>query len=225
MDVSVVMPCLNEEKTVGICIQKAKKVFKNIGLNGEVIVSNNNSSDASADVAEKQGAIVVKQLINGYGATYLKGLALAKGKYIVIADSDNTYDFSEMPKFLEQLDNGCDFVIGNRFLGNMEQASMKPLHKYIGNPFLNFVFNALFYTDLGDTHCGFRAFTKSAFKKMNLQTQGMEFALEMVVNSAKLNLKIAEVPVNYYKRQGPSNLKSFQDGARHMSFMFHEWLK
>jgi len=225
MDVSVVMPCLNEEKTVGICIQKAKKVFKELGLKGEIIVSDNNSVDNSIKEAQKNKAIVVKQSIAGYGATYLKGLAVAKGKFIVIADSDNTYDFSEIHKFIKQLEKGYDFVIGNRFLGRMEIGSMKLLHKYLGNPFLNFLFNILFYTDLGDTHCGFRAFTKSTFKKLNLKTQGMEFALEMVVNTAKLNLKIAEVPVNYYKRDSPSNLRSFRDGARHVSFMFREWLK
>ncbi|MFH1391566.1 MAG: glycosyltransferase family 2 protein [Candidatus Diapherotrites archaeon] len=225
VDVSVVMPCLNEGKTVGICIQKAKKVFKELGLKGEVIVSDNNSTDNSISVAKNHGAIVVKQPIAGYGATYLKGLGIAKGKFIVIADSDNTYDFSEMPKFIKQLDEGYDFVIGNRFLGKMEKGSMIFLHKYIGNPLLNFVFNIFFYTDLGDTHCGFRAFTKNAFKKINPKTHGMEFALEMIVNAAKLNLKIAEVPVNYYKRDSPSNLRSFSDGARHVSLMLHEWLK
>jgi len=215
VDVSVVMPCLNEEKTIGLCIQKTKKVFKELGLKGEVIVSDNNSIDNSISAAKKHGAIVVNQPISGYGATYLKGMEIVKGKFIVIADSDNTYDFSEMPKFIKQLDEGYDFVIGNRFLGKMEKNSMIFLHKYIGNPLLNFVFNILFYTDLGDTHCGFRAFTKSSFKKINPKTFGMEFALEMIVNAAKLNLKISEVPVNYYKRSLLYNHRLVFAGENH----------
>jgi len=225
LDISVVMPCLNEEKTIAICIQKAKKVFKEQGLKGEIIVSDNNSTDNSRKIAEENTVIIVKEQVPGYGAAYLKGLKRANGKFIVIADSDNTYDFLEMPKFIEKLNSGFDFVMGNRFLGKMEQGSMIFLHRYIGNPFLNFFFNIFFPTKLGDTHCGFRAFTKSTFEKLNLKTNGMEFALEMVLNAGNLNLKIAEIPVNYYKRNAPSNLHSFRDGFRHVSFILFSKLK
>jgi len=222
VDVSVVLPCRNEEKTIGICIDKINSVFKSQKINGEIIVSDNNSTDNSVRIAKSKGAKVVNQKILGYGAAYLKGLKTAKGTHIIIADSDNTYDFSEIPKFLKELENGHDFVIGSRFKGKMEQGSMKPLHKYIGNPFLNFIFNLLFRTNFTDTHCGFRAFTKKAYKSLNLTELGMEFALEMIAKASKLNLKIKEIPVNYYKREGYSKLSSFRDGFRHLSFMLKE---
>jgi len=224
VDVSVVMPCRNEEQTIGTCIDKINLVFKGKQINGEIIVSDNASTDSSAKIAKEKGAIVVNQPIEGYGATYQKGLEKAKGKFIVIAHSDNTYDFLELPKFLHELEQGYDFVIGSRFSGKMEKDSMKPLHKYIGNPFLNFIFNTLFYTNLNDTHCGFRAFTKESLKKFDLKQNGMEFALEMILQASKLNLKISEIPVNYYKREGYSKLNSFRDGFRHLSFMVKNWL-
>lgn len=223
--ISVVMPCWNEEKTIGICIKKAQKAFKTMNLKGEIIVADNASSDRSAEIAKSLGAKVVFQPISGYGATYLEGLKHTKGDYIIIADSDNTYNFLEIQKFVEALEEGYDFVIGSRFRGKIEKGSMKPLHYYIGNPLLNTIFNILFYTELTDTHCGYRAFTKKALQKLDLKHHGMEFALEMIVKASKSNLKIKEVPINYYKRISPSKLNSFRDGARHLSFMLKEWLK
>lgn len=223
--ISVVMPCLNEEKSIGICIKKINVVFTEKNISGEIIVSDNGSGDSSMEIAEKLGAKIVVQPVRGYGAAYIKGLNQAKGEYIIMADSDNTYDFFEMPKFIQALELGSDFVMGSRFGGEMENGSMKPLHKYIGNPLLNFCFNFLYGTNLSDTHCGYRAFTKKAYKKLKLSQKGMEFALEMIVNASKNNLKISEVPVNYYRRQSPSKLDSFKDGFSHMAFMIGERLK
>ncbi|MAG18205.1 MAG: hypothetical protein CL944_01890 [Candidatus Diapherotrites archaeon] len=224
-NISVVMPCLNEEKSIKTCIEKIQKVFKNNKISGEIIVSDNASTDSSVKIAKDLGVKVVNQSIKGYGAAYLQGLKSAKGNYIIIADSDNTYDFLEMPKFIQALDNGYDFVIGSRFKGKMQKGSMKPLHKYIGNPFLNFIFNILYKTNFSDTHSGFRAFTKKGINNLDLKQQGMEFALEMIVKVSKANLKSTEIPVNYYVREGHSKLSSFKDGTRHLSFMLGEWLK
>lgn len=223
VSVSVVMPCLNEEKTLKVCIEKIQRVFKSNNINGEIIVSDNASMDDSARIAREKRAIVVDQPIEGYGATYQKGLEKASGNYIIIADSDNTYDFLEIPKFIRALDEGNDFVIGSRFRGKMEKGSMKALHKYIGNPVLNFIFNVLFKTNFTDTHCGFRAFTKDTLKKLRLKQNGMEFALEMIVRASKLDLKIKEIPVNYYKREGVSKLNSFRDGSKHLIFMLNNF--
>src|SRR3989344_6228174 len=217
--VSVVMPCRNEEASVGVCIEKAKKSLQRLGLDGKIIVVDNNSTDDSKKVAEKAGAIVVKQPVDGYGASCIAGLNAAKGDYIILADSDNTYDFLEMWKFIDALKEGNDLVIGSRFRGKMEKGSMKILHRYIGNPFLNFVFNLLFDSGFTDTHCGFRAFRRGAFERLALKEQGMEFALETLINAGKKDLKIGEMPVNYYKRIGVSKLNSFRDGFGHLFFM------
>lgn len=225
LQISVVLPCRNEAKAIGKCIEKINSVFMSENINGEVIVSDNASTDSSGKIAKSMGAIVINQPVPGYGAAYLEGLKHAKGKYVIIGDSDNTYDFLEMPKFIRALDEGYDFVIGSRFRGKMEKGSMKALHKYIGNPFLNFIFNVLFKTNFTDTHCGFRAFTKNAINSLDLKQQGMEFALEMIVKASKTNLKITEIPVNYYVREGYSKLNSFRDGAIHLSFMIRAWLK
>jgi glycosyltransferase involved in cell wall biosynthesis len=219
MKVSVVMPCRNEEETVCICIEKARKAMGLLGIDGEIIVVDNESTDKSAKIAEQAGAKVILQPIEGYGASCIAGLNAAKEDYIILADSDNTYDFIEIPKFVKALDEGNDFVIGSRFNGKMENGSMKALHRYIGNPFLNFAFNLLFSTNFTDTHCGFRAFRKGAFKKMKLKEGGMEFALETLINAHKLNLRIKEIPVNYYRRKGESKLSSFRDGLGHLAFI------
>ena len=219
MKISVVMPCRNEEATVGTCVKKAKIAIKKIGADGEVIVVDNNSTDNSEKVASGAGAAVVKQPIEGYGASCIAGLNAAKWDYIILADSDNTYDFLEIPEFVRALGEGNDFVIGSRFRGKMEKGSMKALHKYIGNPFLNFIFNLLFSTSFTDTHCGFRAFRREALEKITHEENGMEFALETLINAGKLNLKIKEIPVNYYRRKGISKLNSFKDGFGHLVFI------
>ena len=218
-EVSVVMPCLNEEETIGICIKKAKAALKEMGVRGEIIVADNASTDASVEIAQSLGAKVVHQPIRGYGAAYLAGISAAKGKYIVIGDSDDTYDFSEIEKFVQPLKDGSDLVMGSRFSGEILSGAMPWLHQYIGNPVLTGILNVLFKAGVSDTHCGMRAFTKEAYLKMELKTTGMEFASEMVIKAAKAGLTITEVPITYYPRKGESKLNSFRDGWRHLRFM------
>ncbi|MFN3528188.1 MAG: glycosyltransferase family 2 protein, partial [Candidatus Altarchaeaceae archaeon] len=195
-EVSVVMPCLNEEKTVGICVEKCLKVFKENNIDGEVIVVDNGSTDNSAEVARKAGARVVFEKRKGYGSAYLKGLSEARGKYIIIGDSDDTYDFSEIPKFLKLLMNDhYDFVSGTRLKGKILPGAMPWLHRYIGNPLLTKIFNLVFHSNFSDVHCGLKGFTKDALEKMNLKCVGMEFASEISVKAVKNKLKIKEIPI------------------------------
>ena len=217
--VSVVMPSLNEEKTIGICIEKTFAAFKSMGINGEVIVVDN-STDKTPEIARALGANVITSSRRGYGNAYLEGLAVAKGECVVIADADNTYDFSEMPRFLEPLLKGeAEFVIGTRLKGEIKKGAMPWLHRHVGNPLLTKVLRFLFKINISDAHCGMRAFTREAYKKMDLRTGGMEFASEMVIEAAKKKLKIKEVPITYYPRLSPSKLHSFSDGWRHLRFM------
>ncbi|MCM8832027.1 MAG: glycosyltransferase family 2 protein, partial [Candidatus Omnitrophica bacterium] len=170
--VSVVLPCLNEEKTIGICINKIKKIFSEKNIKGEIIVVDNGSTDNSREIALKNGARVIIEEKKGYGAAYLCGLSEVKGKYIIIGDSDNTYDFYEIPKFLKPLEEGYDFVIGSRFKGEIKKGAMSWSHRYIGNPILSGLCRLFFKTKLSDIHCGMRAFTLEAYKKMQLLTTG-----------------------------------------------------
>lgn len=220
-EVSIVLPCLNEEATIGECIKNIKNVFKKENINGEIIISDNNSTDNSIKIAKSLNVKVVYQPLKGYGAACIKGISSSKGKIIVMGDSDATYDFLEIPIFLKSLKKGYDFVIGSRFKGRIKKGAMPWTHQYIGNPFLSGLVNLFFKTKLSDVHCGFRAFTKEAFERMNLKTTGMEFASEMVINASKNKLKICEVPISYNKRKGKSKLKSFSDGWRHLRFMIY----
>lgn len=219
MEISVVMPCLNEEKTIGICIKKAFDYFKNEGIEGEVIVVDNGSTDNSINIAKSLGAKVLYQPVRGYGSAYLMGLEEAKGKYIIMADADDTYDLQEIGKFLIPLRQEYEFCIGSRFKGKILAGAMPWLHQYIGNPILTWILNLFFHAKISDPHCGMRAVTKEAYKKLNLKTIGMEFASEMVIKALQIKLKIKEIPITYYLRQGESKLNSFKDGWRHLRFM------
>jgi glycosyltransferase involved in cell wall biosynthesis len=215
---SIVMPSMNEEETIRICIEKAQSIIKKYGIEGEIIIADN-SSDRTAEIASSMGARVIGP-ITGYGNAYLKGLAEAKGDYIAIADADNTYDLLELDKFLDPLITGeADFIMGTRIKGNIKKGAMPWLHQYIGNPLLTGMLNFLFKTKISDAHCGMRAFTKEALRKMNLKTRGMELASEMIIEAAKCGLRIKEVPITYYPRKAPSKLRSFRDGWRHIRFM------
>lgn len=222
VDVSVVMPCLDEENTVGICVEKCIKVFKENNIKGEVVVSDNGSTDNSVEVAKKAGANVVFEERKGYGSAYLKGLSEAKGNYIVIADSDNTYDFLETPKFLKLLINDhYDFVIGTRLKGKIVPGAMPWLHKYIGNPVLTKIFRTVFRANITDMYCGMRGFTREAMEKMDLRCVGMEFAPEMIIKSLKNNLKIGEVPITLHPSVGREpKINSFRDGWRALRLIF-----
>jgi glycosyltransferase involved in cell wall biosynthesis len=216
-NVSVVMPCLNEVGSVGICIRKIREIMPN----AEIIVADNGSTDGSAGVAYSYGAKVVLEKRRGYGSAYMAGIKAAQGEYIVIMDCDNTYDFGMIPQFVGYLATGFDFVIGNRFGG--DTISMPWKSRYIGNPILSGMFRLLFHTKINDIHCGMRAFTKEAYNKMNLKTLGKEFASEMVASAIKNKLKIAEVPINYYPRVGKSKLHPIRDALRHIRWML--WWK
>lgn len=220
VEISVVMPCLNEENTIAICIEKAKKAIHLLNLNGEIVVSDNGSTDRSIEIAKSMGARVVHQPLKGYGNAYIKGLSEAKGKYIVMADSDNTYDLEDIEQFVTPLRNGYDMVMGSRFKGGIMPGAMPFLHRYVGNPILTGFLNLLFKTGISDAHCGMRSFTKEAFQRMNLKTGGMEFASEMVINASKCNLKIVETPVKLYANLARKpHLRTFRDGWRHVRFM------
>ncbi len=219
VEVSVIIPTKNEEKTIGVCIDKVKKIFRDYGIDGEIIVSDS-STDRTPEIAREKGAIVVKPDKMGYGYAYLYAFKFARGKYIVIGDADNTYDFLEMPKLLEPLRRGkADLVIGSRFKGKILPGAMPWLHKYVGNPLLTRILNILFKANVSDAHSGFRAFTRDALEKMELRCHGMEFASEMIIEAVRRGLRIEEVPITYHPREGESKLNSFSDGWRHLRFM------
>jgi glycosyltransferase involved in cell wall biosynthesis len=209
---------MNEEATIAICIQKIQAVLRNMKLEGEIIISDS-STDKTPDIAKSFSVDVIHPKGRGYGAAYIEAFKHARGRYIVIGDADNTYDFFEMPSLIKELDNGADLVIGSRFKGKIMDGAMVPLHQYIGNPLLTRVLNLIFGTSYSDTHSGFRAIRADALQKLNLQSSGMEFASEMLVKASNANMKISEVPITYYPRIGPSKLASFTDGWRHVRFI------
>jgi glycosyltransferase involved in cell wall biosynthesis len=218
VDVSVILPALDEERTIGECITKIQNVFHDNAINGEIIVADS-SIDRTPEIAASLGAKVFHAEKNGYGNAYLTGFKHARGRYIVMGDADNTYDFLEIPNMLAPLKNGADFVIGSRFKGTIHKGSMDGLHRYIGNPVLTWMLNFIFHTHYSDTHSGFRAITHEALDRLPLTTGGMEFASEMLVMASKERLHIEEVPISYYPRQTPSKLHSFADGWRHIRFV------
>jgi len=218
IDVSVILPALDEERTIGECITRIQKVFHDNAINGEIIVSDS-STDRTTEIAESKGALVVHPERKGYGNAYLTAFSHARGRFIVMGDADNTYDFLEIPKLITPLKNGADFVIGSRFKGIIHKDSMDSLHRYIGNPVLTWMLNFIFHTRYSDTHSGFRAITREALDRLPLTTGGMEFASEMLVMASKERLRIEEVPISYYPRVTPSKLHSFADGWRHVRFV------
>lgn len=219
IEVSVVMPCLNEEATVAQCVRSALAALEREGLCGEVIVVDNGSSDRSAERAREAGARVLFEATPGYGSAYLTGLKEAQGDYIIIGDSDGTYDFGDIPRLLEHLRNGSDMVIGSRLRGRIYRNAMPWLHRYLGVPVLTALLNLIAGTRLSDAHSGFRAFRRDAYQRMGLLADGMEFASEMLVKAAAAGLRITEVPIHYYPRQGRSKLRPFRDAYRHIRFL------
>jgi hypothetical protein len=219
LEISIVLPCLNEEDAIGGCIDTLRYIIWEQRLSAEIIVVDNASTDRSNEIARAHGARVVYQAERGYGNAYLKGFAEARGKYIVMADADNTYDLTEVNEFVDPLRRGYDLVIGNRFAGRMAKGAMTFSHRYIGNPILSGILRLFFHTTVRDAHCGMRAFTRASYPKMRLRTGGMEFASEMVINAAKSGLRITERPISYAPRIGESKLHTVRDGWRHLRFM------
>ncbi|HWG44483.1 MAG TPA: glycosyltransferase family 2 protein [Gemmataceae bacterium] len=221
LELSVVMPCLNEARTVGRCVEKALRTMRELGIAGEVVVSDNGSTDDSVTLAEQAGARVVHQPLKGYGNALRKGFAEARGRYIIMGDCDDSYDFTDLKRFVDRLRAGADLVMGNRFAGEIKPGAMPWLHRWIGNPILTRFLNLLFRTGVGDTHCGLRGFRKDAVQRMNLHMPGMELASEMVIKSARAGQRIEEVPITLWPdgRDRPPHLRSFRDGWRHLRFM------
>jgi hypothetical protein len=216
--VSAIIPCLNEEATLEICIRKAMAAFARRGIVGEVVVGDNGSADRSVEIAEDLGARVVHQPIKGYGAAVSAAAAAARGRYLIMADADDSYDWGELDGFIDALEAGADLVMGDRFAGGIEAGAMPPLHRYLGNPVLSAVARWLHRSPIRDFHCGMRGFTREAFARMGARSPGMEFASEMVINAHRAGLDIREVPIKLYpdKRGRPPHLRSFRDGWRHL---------
>ena len=216
--VSVVIPCLNEAESIAECVRRARSVLSRNNFLGEVIVADNGSADGSPGLAEAEGARVVHERRRGYGSAYLAGFAAARGDYIVMADADLTYDFEDIPRFVEQLEAGGELVMGNR-MKNIKPGAMPWHHRYIGNPVLTGTLNLFFRTGVRDAHCGMRAVRRDVLPRLDLRSPGMEFASEMVIRAAKEQLNIREIPIEYHPRAGESKLSSFRDGWRHLRFL------
>lgn len=220
-DISIVMPCLNEAASLPHCLNKAFYFLQTNALAGEVIVVDNGSTDDSAAVAQQSGARLIAEKKKGYGAAIMAGATAARGKYIIIGDADDSYDFSKLLPFVELLRKGNDLVVGNRFKGGIRKNAMPFLHQYVGNPVLSYIGKIFFSVPISDFHCGLRAITKESFKGLNLQTTGMEFASEMIVKAALHGLTITETPIVLHpdKRNRPSHLNTWNDGWRHLRFL------
>jgi glycosyltransferase involved in cell wall biosynthesis len=217
-EISIILPCRNEEKALPFCLNQVNEVIKEHNLNAEVIVSDS-SSDRSPSIALEMGAILVKHDKEGYGNAYLEGFKVATGKYIFMADADGSYDFRNIPRFIRLLKDGNDIIIGNRFGGEIDNGAMPFLHKHVGNPVLSNILAVFFGNYVSDSHSGMRAIKRESLDKLNLQTAGMEFASEMIVKAIREGLIIREVSIKYHKRIGDSKLETFSDGWKHLRFM------
>lgn len=219
IEISVVLPVRNEEEAIEYCINQIHEVFNRNNISGEIIISDS-SVDESPAIAQKLGATLVKHNKEGYGNAYLEGFKHIRGRFIFCADADGSYDFNEIPRFIRELQvHGYDFVIGDRFLGEIEKGAMPFVHKYIGNPLLSIIFRIFFRSEVRDVHCGMRAFKSELLYELNLHTTGMEFASEMLVQVIQKGCRVKQLPINYYKRKGISKLHTVRDGWRHLRFM------
>jgi glycosyltransferase involved in cell wall biosynthesis len=221
LEISVVMPCLNEHETVAICVRKALNTLHEHGISGEVIVADNGSTDGSIELALTEGARVVHVSDKGYGAALKGGFEAARGKYLLMGDCDDSYDFSHIPRFVEKLRSGADLVMGNRFQGGIADGAMPVLHRYLGNPVLTAIGRLFFTSPCGDFHCGLRAFRKTAYERMGLRSSGMEFASEMVVKATLFKMKVEEIPTTLSPdgRSRAPHLRTWRDGWRHLRFL------
>ena len=221
LELTILMPCLNEALTVGICVAKARAYLENAGIHGEVLVADNGSTDGSQNIAAASGARVVTVVRKGYGAALAGGIRAARGRYVIMADADDSYDFTNPDAFLTQLRDGNQLVMGNRFLGGIKRGAMPILNRYLGNPILSFIGRRLFAAEVGDFHCGLRGFERQSILGLDLRAAGMEFASEMVVKASLAKLRITEVPTTLSPdgRGRPPHLRPWRDGWRHLRFM------
>jgi glycosyltransferase involved in cell wall biosynthesis len=221
LELSILMPCLNEAETLEICIQKALRSLRELDIAGEVIIADNGSTDGSQDIATRMGARVVPVAAKGYGSALMGGIIAARGVYIIMGDADDSYNFSNLGFFVNKLREGFDLVMGNRFQGGIKPGAMPPLHKYLGNPVLTWVGRLFFASPVGDFHCGLRGFRRDSILKLDLQTTGMEFASEMVVKASVYKLRITEIPtvLSPDGRSRPPHLRTWRDGWRHLRFL------
>lgn len=222
LELSIIIPCLNEEKTLPIVLEKAHSSLKRLKIQGEVIVADNGSTDKSIDIAKQYGARVVTVEAKGYGNALINGINASNATYILMADADDSYNFEEIDDFIKYTREGYDLVMGTRLKGKIEHGAMPFLHRYLGTPVLTFFINLLFRTNISDCNCGMRCFTKAAFEKMQLSSPGMEFASEMIIKSGLIKLKIKEIPISFYKdkRSRKPHLRTWSDGWRHLKFIF-----
>jgi len=220
-ELTILMPCLNEAETLAVCITKARSFLSRSGIAGEVLIADNGSTDGSQQIAMEHGARVVPIPAKGYGSALLGGIRAARGRYVIMGDSDDSYDFSRLDGFVEQLRAGYQLVMGNRFQGGIKPGAMPPLHRYLGNPVLSTIGRIFFRSRCGDFHCGLRGFDRAAVLDLDLQAPGMEFASEMVVKATIHRLRIAEVPTTLWPdgRSRPPHLRSWRDGWRHLRFL------
>ena len=221
MELTILMPCLNEAETLELCIKKAFHFLEEYRVKGEVLIADNGSTDGSQEIARRCGARVTDVPVKGYGAALMGGCDAAYGKYVIMGDADDSYDFLNLMPFVEKLREGYDLVMGNRFKGGIAKGAMPPLHRYIGNPVLSFIGRLFYPSNIGDFHCGLRGYNREAIQKLDLQTTGMEYASEMVVKATLMNLKMTEVPTTLAPdgRSRPPHLRSFRDGWRHLKFL------
>ena len=221
VELTILMPCLNERATVAACVRKAQGFLGSHGINGEVLVADNGSVDGSQFIANAAGARVIEVFDRGYGAALMAGIRSARGKFIIMGDADASYDFEDLGGLLASLREGRDMIVGNRFVGGIEAGAMPFLHRYVGNPVLSFLGRTLFSVPIGDFHCGLRGFSADAVRGLRLTAPGMEFASEMIVKAALAGLVIGETPVALSRdgREGPSHLRTWSDGWRHLRFL------
>jgi glycosyltransferase involved in cell wall biosynthesis len=221
IELTILMPCLNEAETIQSCVRKAMRFLAESGIRGEVLVADNGSTDGSQRMAEQLGARVVSIAIRGYGAALMGGIEAAAGRFVIMGDSDGSYDFAALGPFVSQLRDGKDFVMGNRFKGGIKTGAMPPLHRYLGNPLLSWIGRVFFRIQIGDFHCGLRGFSREAVRQLGLTSRGMEFASEMIVKSSFRGLKISEVPTTLWPdgRSRPPHLQTWRDGWRHLRFL------
>jgi glycosyltransferase involved in cell wall biosynthesis len=220
-ELTILMPCLDEAATVGKCVAKARGFLQRAAIDGEVLVADNGSSDGSRELAASAGARVIEVAERGYGAALNAGIAAARGRYIIMGDADDSYDFATLEPFVEKLRGGHPLVVGNRFKGGIRRGAMPALHRYLGNPVLSFIGRLFFRSRVGDFHCGLRGFDRAAVRSVDLRSRGMEFASELVVKAALAGWRIAEVPITLHPdgRGRPPHLRSWRDGWRHLRFL------